>query len=133
MLRFQKQCGAAQPLLNTGRLHIAPLLHFFFNIIKIRYNQQGISVFIIFCTNLKTTWSKWIFSLNQVKHQPHDAQHQDAPTWSKGRGQLISNILLSSEYFSAKYNLHSLSEGNSYSLGPLPVRFSFANKTNFLN
>jgi hypothetical protein len=38
MLHFQKQCGAAQPLLNTGRLHIAPLLHFFFNIIIIRFN-----------------------------------------------------------------------------------------------
>ena len=39
MLHFQKQCGAAQDLLNTGRLHIAPLLHFFFNIIIIRYNS----------------------------------------------------------------------------------------------
>ena len=36
------QCGAAQAQLNTGRLHIAPLLHFFFNIIIIRYYLWGI-------------------------------------------------------------------------------------------
>ena len=52
---------------------------------------------------------------------------------AKGGGQLISNISLSSEYFSAKNNLHSLSEGNSYSLGPLPLRLSIAKGTIFLN
>ena len=41
--------------------------------------------------------------------------------------------LLSNEYLSAKYNLHSLSEGNSYSLGPLPLRLSIAKGTIFLN
>ena len=38
----------------------------------------------------------------------------------QGEGQLISKTSLSSEYLSAKCNLHSLSEGNWYSLGPLP-------------
>ena len=84
MLHFQKLCGVPQSLTNTERLHVAPLLHFFFNIIIIRYNQQDISTFVIFCTNLKTTWSKWSFSVKQVKHWSHDAPHQDAPTWSKG-------------------------------------------------
>jgi hypothetical protein len=42
MFHFQKQCGAAQDLLNTGRLHIAPQLHVFFNIIIIRYYLWGI-------------------------------------------------------------------------------------------
>ena len=48
MLHFQKQHGATQDLLNTGRLHIAPLLHFFFNIIKIRYKTLVSSSF--YCT-----------------------------------------------------------------------------------
>jgi len=36
MLHFQKQRGAVQAQLNTDRLHVAPLLHFFFNIVIIR-------------------------------------------------------------------------------------------------
>jgi len=75
MLHFQKQCGAAQAQLNTGWLHYAPLLHFFFNIGKLRYNWWGIYVFVIFCRNIKTTWSKCFFSVNQVKYWPHDAPH----------------------------------------------------------
>ena len=133
MLHFQIQCGAAQHLLNTGRLHIAPLLHFFFNIIILRYNSQGISIFLIFCTNIKATWSKWIFSVNHVKHWPHDAPHTYALKRSNLKNQLISNISLPSEYFSAKNNLQSLSDGNSHSLPPLAILLTFAKGTRFLN
>ena len=37
--------------------------------------------------NLKTTWSKWIFSVNPVKNRPHDA-----PLTSAQRGA-IGNLV----------------------------------------
>ena len=131
------------PLLKTTWSSSSPVKHWqaphcsttplLFNIIIIIYYQQVTYVFVIFYANIKTTWSKWIFSVNQVKYWPHDAPHSDVPTWSNSNNQLISNMSLSSEYFSAKYNLHSFSDGNSHSLPPLAILLGCSKGICFLN